>query len=61
MAAPPIDPVGQEGQMALAVGMLTEGAGDLDNVAFADAARDAGVSVSFGVGRDSSSAAACGR
>ncbi len=49
------DPVGQEGQMALAVAMMTEGAGDLDNVAFADAQRDAGVSVGFGVGRDSTS------
>ena len=49
------DPVGQEGRMALAVAMLSEGAGPLDNVAFADAARDAGVSVSFGVGRDSTS------
>lgn len=49
------DPIGQEGQMALAVAMLSEGAGDLDNVAFADAARDAGVTVGFGVGRDSTS------
>ena len=49
------DPVGQEGQMGLAVAMLTEGAGDLDNVGFADASRDAGVSVGFGVGRDSTS------
>lgn len=47
------DPVGQEGQMALAVTMLSEGAGDLDNVGYADALRDAGVSVGFGVGRDS--------
>jgi zinc protease len=49
------DPSGHEGMMALAAAMLTEGAGDLDNVAFADAARDAGVSISFGVGRDSTS------
>ena len=49
------DPVGHEGMMALAAAMLTEGAGDLDNLAFADAARDAGVSINFSVGRDSTS------
>ena len=49
------DPIGHEGMMALAAAMLSEGAGDLDNVAFADAARDAGVSISFSVGRDTTS------
>ncbi len=49
------DPVGQEGLMAMATAMLSEGAGDLDNVAFADAARDAGISIGFGVGRDNTS------
>jgi len=49
------DPQGHEGEMGLAAAMLTEGAGDMNNIAFADAARDAGVSVSFGVGRDSTS------
>lgn len=49
------DAPGHEGEAALAAAMLTEGAGEMDNIAFADAMRDAGVAVSFGVGRDSTS------
>ncbi len=49
------DPVGQEGRLSLALAMLTEGAGPLDNVAFADAARDQGIALQFGAGRDSAS------
>ena len=47
------DPVGREGLASLAGALLSEGAGDLDNVAFADAARDAGIGLSFAAGRDS--------
>jgi hypothetical protein len=36
------DPIGHEGMMALAAAMLSEGAGALDNLAFADAARAEG-------------------
>ncbi|MCX7932456.1 MAG: insulinase family protein [Rhodovarius sp.] len=47
-----LDPEGQEGRAGLAAGMLMEGAGDLDHLAFADAVRDAGLSLQFGAGRD---------
>ncbi len=50
------DPAGQEGRLSLAAAMLTEGAGGLDNVAFADALRDAGIALQFGPGRDGFSA-----
>ncbi|WP_424814455.1 M16 family metallopeptidase [Roseococcus sp. YIM B11640] len=48
-----LDPPGREGVASIAAAMLSEGAGDLNNVAFADAARDAGIELSFGSGRDS--------
>lgn len=47
------DPVGREGLSAFAAAMLSEGAGALDNVAFADALRDAGIGLGFSGGRDS--------
>ncbi|MBS7788578.1 insulinase family protein [Roseococcus sp. SDR] len=47
------DPVGREGLSAFAAAMLSEGAGDYDNIAFADALRDSGIGLSFSGGRDS--------
>lgn len=47
------DPVGREGLSGFSAAMLGEGAGDLDNVAFADAQRDAGIGLSFSASRDS--------
>ncbi|MDB5416568.1 MAG: peptidase [Rubritepida sp.] len=47
------DPVGREGLAAVSAALLTEGAGELNNIAFADALRDAGISLSFQGGRDS--------
>lgn len=49
------DPAGQEGRLSLALSMLTEGAGDMDHIAFADAARDNGIGLQFGAGRDAAS------
>ena len=46
------DPVGREGLSGFAAALLSEGAGDLDNVAFADALRDAGIGLSFSASRD---------
>ncbi|WBV43632.1 pitrilysin family protein [Pseudoroseomonas cervicalis] len=48
-----LDPAGQEGASALAAGLLTEGAGELDALAFADALRDEGIGLDFGADRDS--------
>jgi zinc protease len=47
------DPAGQEGTAALSAAMLTEGAGDLRALAFADALRDAAIGLHFSAGRDS--------
>ncbi|MBE9606699.1 insulinase family protein [Acetobacteraceae bacterium H6797] len=47
-----LDPDGQEGVATLAADLLTEGAGDLDATAFADALDDQGINLDFGVGRD---------
>lgn len=47
------DPAGREGLAGFAAAMLSEGAGELDNVAFADALRDAGIGLSFSAQRDS--------
>ncbi|MEI6161735.1 MAG: insulinase family protein, partial [Roseococcus sp.] len=47
------DPAGREGLAAMSGAMLSEGAGDLDNIGFADAMRDAGIGLSFSANRDS--------
>lgn len=47
-----LDPTGAEGTASLAASLLTEGAGTLDALAFADAARDEAIGLSFGVDRD---------
>ncbi|EHM01551.1 peptidase M16 inactive domain protein [Acetobacteraceae bacterium AT-5844] len=47
-----LDPAGAEGTASLAASLLTEGAGTLDALAFADAARDEAIGLSFGVDRD---------
>lgn len=47
------DPRGKEGLANISAAMLTEGAGDLTNLAFADALMDAGIGLSFSGGRDS--------
>ncbi|MBX9749025.1 MAG: insulinase family protein [Roseococcus sp.] len=46
------DPAGREGMAGFAAAMLSEGAGDLDNIAYADALRDAGIGLSFSAARD---------
>lgn len=46
------DAAGQEGGAAMAAALLTEGAGDLRALAFADALRDAAIGLSFSAGRD---------
>ena len=46
------DPEGREGLSGMAAAMLTEGAGDLPSLAFQDALRDTGSSVSFSASRD---------
>jgi zinc protease len=48
-----LDPEGHEGTAAMATALLTEGAGPLPSVAFADALRDAAIGLSFGADRDS--------
>ncbi|MFC3126981.1 M16 family metallopeptidase [Pseudoroseomonas globiformis] len=47
-----LDPAGQEGAARLAAALMTEGAGDLDANAFADALRDEAIGLDFGAGRD---------
>ena len=47
------DAPGREGTAAMAAAMLTEGAGDLRALAFADALRDSAIGLSFSAGRDS--------
>lgn len=47
------DPAGREGLSAMSAALLSEGAGDLDNIAFADALRDGGIGLSFSAQRDS--------
>ncbi|MBW6401474.1 insulinase family protein [Roseomonas sp. HJA6] len=46
------DATGREGTAAMAAAMLTEGAGDMPALAFADALRDAAIGLSFSAGRD---------
>lgn len=46
------DAAGQEGTAAMAAALLTEGAGDLRALAFADALRDAAIGLHFSAGRD---------
>lgn len=48
-----LDPAGQEGAASLAAALLAEGAGPLRATEFADALRDAAISLSFSAGRDS--------
>ncbi|RVT95542.1 insulinase family protein [Rhodovarius crocodyli] len=50
-----LDAPEQVGRMALAFAMLTEGAGELNHLAFTDAARDNGIVLQFGAGRDTAS------
>lgn len=47
-----LDPAGQEGAASMAAALLTEGAGPLDMLAFADAMRDSAISLGFDAGRD---------
>ena len=47
-----LDPEGEEGTAAMAAALLTEGAGPLDAVAFADALRDEAIGLSFSADRD---------
>lgn len=47
-----VDPPGREGMASFAAAMLSEGAGELDNIAYADALRDAGIGLSFSAQRD---------
>ncbi len=46
------DAPGHEGTAAMAAAMLTEGAGELRALAFADALRDAAIGLNFSAGRD---------
>lgn len=48
-----LDPAGQEGAASLLSSLLTEGAGDLDALAFVDAARDEAIGIGFDADRDS--------
>ncbi|KAA2214215.1 M16 family metallopeptidase [Teichococcus oryzae] len=48
-----LDPEGQEGAARLAARLMTEGAGNLDANAFADALRDEAIGLDFGADRDS--------
>ncbi len=47
-----LDPAGEEGAIAQAASLLTEGAGELDSIGFADALRDQAINLGFGAGRD---------
>ncbi len=48
-----LDPEGQEGAAAMLSSLLTEGAGELDALAFVDAARDQAIGLGFDADRDS--------
>lgn len=48
-----LDPTGREGLAAMAAALLSEGAGSLSNLAFADALRDEGIALGFSAARDS--------
>lgn len=48
-----LDPAGREGLSGLAAALLSEGAGPLSNVAFADALRNEGIGLGFSGGRES--------
>lgn len=47
-----LDPAEHAGALSMGAALLTEGAGPLDNTAFADALRDAAIGLSFGAQRD---------
>ncbi len=47
-----LDPAGEEGAAAQAAALLTEGAGELDAIGFADALRDQAINLGFAAGRD---------
>jgi zinc protease len=47
-----LDPDAALGALSLGAALLTEGAGDLDSTAFADALRDSAVALNFGAQRD---------
>jgi zinc protease len=47
-----LDPAEHAGALAMGAALLTEGAGDLDNRAFADALRDEAIGLGFGAERD---------
>jgi zinc protease len=47
-----LDPAEHAGALSMGASLLTEGAGPLDNVAFADALRDEGIGLGFGAERD---------
>ncbi len=47
-----LDPAEHAGALSLGAALLTEGAGDLDSVAFADALRDEAIGISFDTQRD---------
>lgn len=47
-----LQPAEEAGALALGAALLTEGAGDLGSVAFADALRDEGIGLGFDAGRD---------
>lgn len=48
-----LDPAGQEGCTRLAAALMTEGAGELSALEFADALRDEAIGLDFGADRDS--------
>ncbi|PWS38191.1 insulinase family protein [Falsiroseomonas bella] len=47
-----LDPAEHAGALSMGAALLTEGAGDLDNRAFADALRDEAIGLGFGAERD---------
>jgi zinc protease len=47
-----LDPADHAGALSVGAALLTEGAGELDNRAFADALRDEGIGLGFGAERD---------
>lgn len=47
-----LDPAEHAGALAMGAALLTEGAGPLDNLAFADALRDEAIGLGFGAERD---------
>lgn len=47
------DPAGREGLASISAALLAEGAGDLDNISFADSLDDRGIGLSFSAQQDS--------